>query len=142
MELKIRIAELQDSSVIAALSQELGYHAAKEEIENRLRKISADHEQEVFVAEYSTVIGWMHITITGPLESDPYAEIRGVVVKKEFRGKGIGTGLINTAEEWAKNKGCRKLRVRTNTKRKQTIDYYKKIGFVLQKTQEVFDKAI
>ncbi len=142
MELKIRTAELKDSSYIAALSRELGYHAAEEEIKNRLRRISADQEQAVFVAEYSTVVGWIHLAVTEPLESERFTEIRGLVVKEGFRGKGIGTGLISNAEAWAKDKGCRKLRVRTNTKRKQTIDYYKKIGFVLQKTQAVFDKAI
>ncbi len=142
MELRIRAAKLQDAFFIASLTLELGYQAAEEEIKVRLRKISADQDQHVFIAENDTIVGWMHIAITGPLESEPFAEIRGIVVKKEFRGKGIGTSLISTAEEWAKNKGCSKLRVRTNTKRKETIDYYRKIGFVLKKKQEIFDKEI
>ncbi len=142
MELRIRTAKSEDALLVSALTRELGYQATEKEIKDRLEKISADDEQEVFVAEDSTVIGWLHIAITGPLESEPFAEIRGVIVKKEFRGKGIGTRLINIGEEWAKNKGCGKLRVRTNTKRKETIDYYKKIGFELKKKQEIFDKEI
>ena len=64
------------------------------------------------------------------------------MVNFNFRGKGVGTKLINEAEKWASSKGLNRIRVRTNIKRAETIDYYKKIGFGLMKSQEVFEKTI
>jgi GNAT superfamily N-acetyltransferase len=109
---------------------------------NRLRRISADSGEEVYVAEYKTVIGWMHISFIEPLESNPFVEIRGIVVRREFRGKGAGTKLIQKAEQWAKSKGCSRIRIRTNIVRIETREYYRRLGFISKKTQEVFEKVI
>ncbi|MCB0744988.1 MAG: GNAT family N-acetyltransferase [Ignavibacteriae bacterium] len=141
-DLKIRNANLTDTDSIVSLTIELGYSPTHEEIKSKIKKISKIDEQAVFVAEYENVIGWIHITLVEPLESLPFVEIKGIVVNLNFRGKGIGTKLIEEAEKWASSKGLNRIRVRTNIKRAETIDYYKKIGFSLKKTQEVFEKMI
>jgi N-acetylglutamate synthase-like GNAT family acetyltransferase len=139
---RIRKAKLKNADEIAALSKELGYLPESKEIKNKLRRISRNSEQEVFVGESKNVIGWMHIALTEPLESSPFIEIRGIVVKEEFRGKGTGTKLIAAAEPWARSKACSRIRIRTNITRLKTREYYRRMDFISRKTQEVFEKEI
>ena len=99
--------------------------------------------EAVFVAQIENEVrGWMHISVVEPLESPAFAEIRGIVVKEEYRRKGIGLQLIQKAENWASAQGYRVLRIRTNIKRVETRRYYTNLNFVLKKTQEVFEKYI
>lgn len=142
MDLRIRKAERRDAGAIVLLTEELGYHLTEKEIKNKLKKKSQDAEQAVFVAEEDIVIGWMHIALTETLESSSFVEIRGLVVTEEHPGKGAGTKLIRTAMRWARGKGCYRIRIRTNITRKKTREYYRHLGFISMKTQEVFEKKI
>ncbi len=142
MEIRIRTARLNDAEAIALLSKELGYEPHKDEIVRKLQKFELSPGEEIFVAEFEKVVGWMHISLVEPLESDPFAEIRGIVVAEEYRGKGIGTKLIQSAEEWTRRKNCKKIRIRTNMKREDTRKYYRNLNFTSIKLQEVFEKKI
>lgn len=142
MHMEIRKARSEDSNQILLLTEELGYRYDFERIMHRLKIISKKMDEVVFVAEGETVFGWIHAALTEPLESDRFAEIRGLVVKEGVRGKGAGTKLIHKAEEWSKEKGCCLIRVRTNIKRKGTREYYLKLGYTPKKIQEVFEKKI
>ena len=138
----IRNAELSDAAVLAALSAELGYPATTTEMKGRLDILYSNPHHGVFVAELGTIVGWIQISMIESLESELFAEIRGLVVSESHRGMGIGTQLTVTAETWASNKGCMQVRVRTNRMRVETLEFYKKRGYVWKKTQEVFDKLI
>ena len=142
MEIKIRKISIDDVDAIVSLSKELGYEPQRSEIENKIHKFELSLAEEVFVAEHEKVVGWMHISHVEPLESNSFVEIRGIVVTQDFRKKGIGTKLIQRAEEWAKEKNCKKIRVRTNVKREETRKYYRNLNFISKKTQEVFEKEI
>ena len=138
----IRPAHIADASSIAVLSEQLGYPSAIEAIERRLSALISDTQHGVFVAEEDVVVGWIHVTVMHSVESDAYAEIRGLVVDELHRGKGIGTQLIKAAEKWTSEKGFKKIRIRTNVVRTETIEYYKKCGYAITKTQRVFDKDL
>ena len=119
-KLKIRNAELRDADFLVTLTEEFGYKITIDEIIDKIKRILTKNDQEIYVAELEYVIGWIHISLIEPLESDSFVEVRGIVVNKSFRGKGIGTKLINTAVDWARIKKCCKIRVRTNIKRIET----------------------
>lgn len=142
MDLKIRKVKLEDAYKIMSLTEELGYQLTIEEIKDKLKRFALSPDQMVFVAVGDDIIGWIHITLTEPLESKLFGEIRGIVVKEEFRGQSVGKKLIQTAEQWIRGKGVRLLRVRTNITRINTREYYRKLGFIPQKNQEVFEKEI
>ena len=142
IKLNIREAKIKDVEKIAELTQELGYEITITEVRKKLQKFDSNSFEKIYIAEYENVTGWMHISKIEPLESPSFAEIRGIVVKKEFRNKGIGTKLIKTAEKWARKSGCTKIRVRTNINRVETRKYYKNLKFISKKTQEVFEKEI
>jgi N-acetylglutamate synthase-like GNAT family acetyltransferase len=138
----IRPANINDAESIVSLSDELGYQPTLNEIKNRIISFSSKENQKIFVAEFNKIFGWVHISIVEPLESNSFGELRGIVVNKDYRGKGIGTKLIKSAENWVKSMGCNRIRIRTNVKRIETREYYSKLGFTSKKMQEVFEKAI
>ena len=138
----IRNAELSDAAALAALSAELGYPATPTEMKSRLDTLYSNPHHGIFVAELAIIVGWIQISVIESLESELFAEIRGLVVSEPYRGMGIGTQLAITAEAWAIKNGCGRVRVRTNKVRVETLEFYKKRGYVWKKTQEVFDKLI
>jgi GNAT superfamily N-acetyltransferase len=142
MDIIIRKARPDDAEVITLLSKELGYEPNLEEIHNKLRKFELSPVDEILVAEYEKVVGWIHISLVEPLESEPFVEIRGIIVNKEFRKKGIGSKLIQSAEEWAGKNKCGRIRIRTNVKREETRRYYRNLNYISKKIQEVFEKEI
>lgn len=72
-------------------------------------KAFSDPERAIFVAEDEEIIGLVEIltrqssanTILVPLK---FAVVVGIVVKKQFQGKGIGHALMKQAEVWAEEK--------------------------------------
>ena len=142
MDIRIRKAEQGDTEAIVLLTRELGYTSTKKEVEKKLQIILENPEQGVFVAETEEIIGWMYIALIQALEGKPFVEIRGIVVKEIHRGKGAGTKMIQTAEKWTRETGIDRLRIRTNITREGTREYYRNMGFISLKKQEVFEKEI
>ncbi|MCB9209463.1 MAG: GNAT family N-acetyltransferase [Ignavibacteriales bacterium] len=140
--LKIREAEQKDINAIDLLTKELGYDLNPSEVKIKLKNFKRNPNEKIFVAELENVVGWMHASIVEPLESDRFVEIRGIIVNYNFRKKGIGCKLIKTAENWGKEVGCIKIRIRTNITRNETRKYYKNLSFISKKIQEVLEKQI
>ena len=140
----IRKAEQSDAQQLAALSEQLGYPAATQQIEVRLAAILDSEIQKVFVASLSdgTVIGWIDVFIALRLESDPFAEIGGFVVDEKYRGSGAGRALLTAAENWARDHGIHKLRIRSRMGRTDSHSVFEHLGFAKTKEQFVFDKPL
>ncbi|MFS0839732.1 GNAT family N-acetyltransferase [Paenibacillus sp. 1P03SA] len=103
--------------------------------------VSPDHV--VLTAEYEgEIIGWIHVHARCLLESEPFAEIAGLIVERKFRGQGIGRTLVKRCGEWTSSAALGKLRVRMNVNRQDAVSFYEQMGFEPVKTQRVFDKSI
>ena len=112
-------------------------------MQRRLAELQASENDTVLVAVRSDkVVAWIHLSRIPSLESEPFAEIRGFVVTESERGTGVGTELVNAAEIWARERACPRLRVRSNVVRTETRRFYENRGFVVKKTQNVFDKTL
>jgi GNAT superfamily N-acetyltransferase len=140
--IKIRKAKRSDAKALALLSTELGYPATAAQMNDRLAHFRGNPRHGVFVAELDGVVGWLQVSVVESLESGSFAEILGLVVAKLHQGQGIGTCLVSAAEAWATSKRCARIRVRANRVRAQARKFYKKLGYSLTKTQNVFDKMI
>jgi GNAT superfamily N-acetyltransferase len=139
----IRRAVGSDATALAELSAELGYPATSAQMDERLAYLHSREGHEVLVAEArGAVLGWVHVCLVGSLESEPFAEIRGLVVTEERRSLGIGSVLVSAAEAWAGTRGCSRVRVRTNTVRTRTHGFYEKLGYTTTKTQKVFERHL
>jgi GNAT superfamily N-acetyltransferase len=132
-----------DAGAVAALSGQLGYPATAPQIAGRLEAARRDPGGGLYVAEAEgRVLGWIHVVAFHDLESDPYAEIAGLVVDAGARRRGVGLALLEAAEGWARERGYREIRVRSNTARAEARPFYLKRGFTIVKTQYVFQKPL
>jgi N-acetylglutamate synthase-like GNAT family acetyltransferase len=141
--MNIRPARPDDAAAIADLATQLGYPTDPEEAERRLRDVTSRPENAVLVAEIDgAVIGWIHAAGTHTVETEPFAEIRALVVDKARRGGGLGAALVEAANEWAAGHGFRTLRVRSNVVRERTHRFYERLGFARIKSQVAFARPI
>jgi GNAT superfamily N-acetyltransferase len=141
-EVPIRAAAPGDAAEVARLSAELGYPADAAAVGERLAHLAGapeSHAVLVSVDGEDAATGWIHVSVERTVESEPYAEIRGLVVDEGSRGRGIGEALVRAAVVWARGRGLRRVRVRSNVVRERTRAFYLRLGFTVKKTQAVFD---
>jgi GNAT superfamily N-acetyltransferase len=142
--IEIRSAEDRDVTTLARLAGELGYPSTPEQVRERLAVIKAAPYLATFVAVTNgdAVIGWIQLSEVHSLESEPRAEITGLVVDSNFRGGGAGSLLVERGEDWARGRGLAVIGVRSNIVRERTHVFYERLGYAVTKTQKVFRKRI
>ena len=140
----IRTADPDDALAVGKLVAQLGYdditiEAARRRIVQLLGKV----EHAVFVAvNEGRVVGFIHICVIETLEHEPRGEIRALSVDEKHRSVGIGAQLVDRAEQWARERRLLKVRVRSNVKRDRARTFYERLGYIVTKVQNVFDKAL
>ena len=139
----IRAARSYDAVAIADLCGELGYPATCQQVRVRLAAIEAA-DAAVLVAENAAgeVVGWLHVGRCARLLGDAQAEIFGLVVASDARGSGVGHDLIGRAGQWARERGCDSVRVRSHVERDRARHFYLREGFAAHKTQHVLERAL
>ena len=109
----------------------------------RLGEIADHPDHGLLVAEIGgRVEGWIQVSLPRIFETPLQAEIAGLIVDESARGGGIGRTLLEAAEGWARARGCRAIRVRSNVVRERARAFYEREGFVVIKTQRVFEKPL
>ena len=61
--------------------------------------------------------------------SENTAELGNMFVLDEYRGRGIGTKLVNAFLDWCKEKGYTHITTDPAAQNKKGIEFYKKFGF-------------
>jgi GNAT superfamily N-acetyltransferase len=142
--IKVRPATHADAERIAQLSTQLGYPSTRQAIARRLSHIGCNRDHAVYVATASEgrVLGWVHVFVHAVIESNPEAEVGGLVVDDAYRGSGVGRLLMQQAEEWALKNGLRSVYLRSNVIRKDAHAFYQKLGYKILKTQYAFRKPV
>ena len=140
---RVRNARMADAERFAVLSGQLGYPTTAAKVRVRLRHFLKDRDHAIWVAEVQRgrVIGWIHVFVRRLLESDPEAEIGGLVIDENFRGRGAGKLLVERAERWAKEKHMKSVCLRSNIVRKEAHRFYQQLGYEIVKTQHAFRKV-
>jgi GNAT superfamily N-acetyltransferase len=140
---EIREAQTQDFSRIAELAGQLGYPSSPNEIAGRLAGMKHSDEHAVFVAQFGgEVAGWLGVYVCHMVEADARAEISGFVVDERYRSQQIGLHLLGRAEQWAREKGCRAIGLRSNVIRGRAHAFYERHGYKHTKTQKSFRKDL
>ena len=140
---KIRGARREDAPRLAALSGELGYPMTAEDAGQRLADLEAHGDHALLVSEDAgRVAGWIQVSLPRIFETPKSAEIAGLVVESAARGKGLGRALVAAAADWAVERGCVAVRVRTNVIRERAQAFYAREGFREIKTQKVLQKTL
>ncbi|MBN1503358.1 GNAT family N-acetyltransferase [Candidatus Woesearchaeota archaeon] len=117
--MKIRIKEVE-KSLIEEFSKGLWREFADES------GMLLDEESFCFVVHNKDEeIGYLHIKVTLGV-----AYLEDMILKSEFRNKKIGHQMMEFFENFAENKGCHKMRIKTCPETNQAAYHlYKKFGF-------------
>lgn len=135
-DLVIRNARIGDGPALALLAGQLGYPTTAGEVQTRLSRYIDSEEARVIVAEFrGQVVGWTSIETVDHFYLDRFAEISGLVVDADHRGRGIGHALMREAERWTAGKGLSVLRLKTNIVRVEAHRFYENMGFERTKTR-------
>jgi len=135
----VRDMTADDLEAVAHLSGQLGYPVTLAELEPRFDQLRRSVDEALLVAQLpdGTVAGWIHVGPDLSLTHDNVAEIKGLVVSGENRGRGLGRELVSAAEAWCLRRGFRTVRVRSRIEREAAHGFYKRRGYQEQKTQHV-----
>jgi GNAT superfamily N-acetyltransferase len=141
---EIRTPQPADYARMAEFAGQLSYPSTAEEIARRLDPMERSAEQAVFVAQLSSgeLAGWIAVFLYRCVETDVRAEVSGLVVDERQRSKGIGQRLLERAEEWAREKGCGMIGLRSNVIRGRAHTFYERQGYEHFKTQKSFRKPL
>ncbi len=140
---EIRTISEKDAESVALLSTQLGYQSNTEQTLLRIMQINNSNQNCAYVAILENkVVGWIHGFYTLRLESDAFVEIGGLIVDSAYRNLKIGKQLIENVNLWAKKHEVKKLKVRCNTKRTPSHQFYERIGFKENKRQIAFEKDL
>ena len=140
----IRAMTAADVAAAARLATQLGYPSTSKQVARRFDAIQAAADSQVLVAvdESGAMVGWIHIFGNRLLESEPDAEIGGLVVDESVRGRGVGSALVLAAESWARERGYSVVSVRSNVVRREAHEFYQERGYGVVKTQVKFRKTL
>ena len=98
------------------------------------QRIDADPQQLLMVAEHDGgVIGTFQMTYLTYLAAAGRedCQIESVHIAEKWRGHGIGTEMMEWAIDQAQKRGCRRVQLTTNKKRKDAHRFYERLGFKL-----------
>ncbi len=141
--ISIREIAIEDAQAAAQLSGELGYPVNTAVMEERIRRLASLPDHAVFVAcQDENVVGWIDAGIVYHLQAEASGEIGGFVVSNGLRSSGIGAALIARAEQWAKDRGVKRILVRCQIKREAAHRFYLREGYGHTKTSAVFVKPL
>ena len=142
--IRIRKALRKDAERLAELSAELGYPATAEQIRKRLGELRPAAKHCVFVADVpgAGIVGWLHVSVQNLLESDTRAEVNGLIVADGQRSLGAGAKLPEAAENWARQRGCKAINLRSNVIRERAHKFYERQAYEHYKTQKAFRKPL
>ena len=132
-----------DAEEAAELSGQLGYSANEIVMRQRLESISDDPDRVALGAVLDgLLVGWIDASVERHLQSDDVVDIGGLVVRDGTRGLGIGRLLCAEIEQWTRNKGIGRVRVRSQIKRENAHRFYERDGYEQVKTSLVFEKSV
>jgi len=142
MTLSIRQATPDDAAGLANLVTQLGYPSSSEQVAARLTSLQSADDRLLVAETDGVAVGLAHVNRWANLVVDNRAEIVALVVDDKWRGQGIGRALLQAAEEWATQRGCSALQVRTNIVRQRAHEFYFQNGFRQAKTSLTLVKQL
>jgi GNAT superfamily N-acetyltransferase len=112
-------------------------------MEARLRQFaSMEHHTVLAACRDGRVVGWVDVGIVHHLQSGAYGEIGGLIVARDYQGRGVGGKLVRAAEEWIVRQNVTKVVVRSRIAREAAHAFYLRQGFSRIKTSAVFEKVL
>jgi GNAT superfamily N-acetyltransferase len=137
MSIKIRTAKKNDIPLVLGLLYELGRPKPEKDSDldlfrNLVKKQIADSDKTILIAEKNdvNVVGLVSIVFLPRLNQiGQELYIPELIVTEKYRNQGIGTMLIEACVYLANQKNCKKLRLESGNKRRESHKFYENMGF-------------
>lgn len=137
----IREAKPSDSSRIVELIRFLGHEIDEKDVRRNLARLRKEGESPLVAVLDREVVGLCGISARVMIHRDsPIGRISPLVVASAAQGHGIGRMLVEAAEEWMRNKGCKLVELTSNDRRAEAHAFYRHMGF--QRTSIRFAKTL
>lgn len=138
-ELSQELMEYEKSITKREFMFNLDWALTDEGYENYKSNISRDELYVVCIDD--KIIGYMTCWINRRLPWLAYKtmEIGNLYVEPEYRGKGIGTELINKAKELCKENDIKYLKVEVTADNEQAKEFYKKNGLYSYTIEQYYE---
>lgn len=124
--------ESKDISAIRdILENDLGYNCELDKLNNRINEMQKRGNYQIFVAcDGDKVVGYIGCVsyLAFELENEGM-KIIALAVSKEYRRKGIGTELLKTAEQWAKENNIEVILLNSGLPREDAHAFYESQGY-------------
>ncbi len=139
----IRQALISDASAIHKLSHQLGYTPSIEEVQAHLSQMIVHPDYEVLVIEIEKeTLGWMTLYKRLRIEDVSFLQVAAIVTDERFRRLGLGKRLMSFAESRAKELHLPFVGLHSSFRRKETHQFYERIGYTKAKESYFFKKDL
>jgi N-acetylglutamate synthase-like GNAT family acetyltransferase len=128
---RIRKASLEDAREIGHLLAQLGHAYAEEGVRSNIEALSRNENDVLVVAESGpTLVGLAHLHVARLIhEPDRVARVAALVVRSDWRRKGIGRALMASLEKLAIEAGCSSVELTSSTRRDDAHIFYESLGY-------------
>lgn len=135
---------MDDLPEISRLAHQLGYPNTLDQMQKRLTVILTNPNEKVLIVDVTgkKTAGYIHAEKHLSLEVEPLVEVGGLVINPQFRRQGLGKALLTAVEEWTRESGCKLIRLHSNIIREEAHQFYKDMGYSINKTQFSFIKSL
>lgn len=129
-ELSIRLSEKEEEEFDPTIDPE--WNSTEDATEYFGERITENNGFAMVAEEDGKVTGY---TIGSITETEEYrddlkvAELETMYILPKYRGKGIGTELVNQFNSWSEEKDADRLRVEATAQNKDAIRFYRENGF-------------
>ena len=138
----IRPAQSRDADALYRINLDaLGYDFPLELTRERLSTVLATGRDRLFVAELNgDIVGYIHCADYDCIYQPPLKNILALAVMEKVRGRGVGKLLLTAAEDWARECGCKGVRLVSGFNRMGALGFYLACGYTDRKNQKNFIK--
>lgn len=114
------------AQLYAAVAEERIHIGGEPPVDIEARAASWSLDGDFLAEEGGDIIGSLHVHAN---RYHGYGEI-GMMVARDWRGRGVGTALMEAAIAWAREQGLHKLSLDVFPHNEAAIALYRKLGFV------------
>ena len=113
------------AALFATVAEERTGIGAEPPVDVHRRAARFDLDSAFVAVAADQIVGLLHIDATG----FGFGEL-GMLVARDWRGRGVGSALVAAAVDWARDRGLHKLSLSVFTHNEAAIALYRKFGFV------------
>ncbi|MEU5153999.1 GNAT family N-acetyltransferase [Glycomyces sp. NPDC021274] len=133
--MRIRPLHSDDAAAAAELLRQLGYpQDGSAATAARIQAWNADPSSAALTADLDgELLGLIAVHVCPSFERDgSWARIAALVVADTARGRGVGGRLVDAAESFAAERGCRAMEVTSSDHREAAHAFYQHRGYTIQ----------